>query len=331
MTKMKSKVFIEKVIDIAKNYKTLYVLGCFGAPMNSKNKKRYCNNNYYNKDPKRTAMINAASYDTFGFDCVCLIKAILWGWNGDTARVYGGAKYASNGVPDINADKMINKCTDISEDFSNITPGEAVWKPGHIGVYIGDGLAVECTPSWANGVQITAVGNIGTKSGYKTRQWTKHGKLPYVDYTDQIKAPKPDVIYQVYANGKWLPTVTNFNEVNSNGYAGIFGKEISGIRVKLSNGKTVTVRSHICGKNKADWLTPVTKWNITSNGYSGWKGKPTDCIAMMADGHKLKYRVHIKDSIWLNWVDGYNIADYRNGLAGIYGSPIDAVQIVVVE
>ena len=31
--------------------------------------------------------------------------------------------------------------------------------------------------------KITAVGNIGSKAGYNTRRWTKHGKLPYVDYT----------------------------------------------------------------------------------------------------------------------------------------------------
>ena len=32
--------------------------------------------------------------------------------------------------------------------------GEMVWMDGHVGIYIGDGLAVECTPSWANKVQI---------------------------------------------------------------------------------------------------------------------------------------------------------------------------------
>ena len=31
-------------------------------------------------------------------------------------------------------------------------------------------------------MQITAVGNIGTKAGYNTRKWTKHGRLPYVQY-----------------------------------------------------------------------------------------------------------------------------------------------------
>ena len=31
MSKMTAKVFVDKAVDIAKNYKTLYVMGCFGA------------------------------------------------------------------------------------------------------------------------------------------------------------------------------------------------------------------------------------------------------------------------------------------------------------
>lgn len=194
---MKSKTFIEKLIDAAQNHKTLYVMGCFGAPMTAANKTRYTQNHKYNRQTARTAMIKAASADTFGFDCVCLIKGILWGWSGDKSDVYGGASYASNGVPDIGADTMITKCQNVKTgDWGNMTPGEAVWTTGHIGVYIGDGLAVECTPKWSNNVQITAVGNIGTKAGYNTRTWKKHGRLPYVDYSDANTADqdvnKPD-------------------------------------------------------------------------------------------------------------------------------------------
>lgn len=167
--------------DVALNYKTLYVMGCFGAPMTEANKTRYCNNHSYNKKAARTAMIKAASADTFGFDCVCLIKGLLWGWTGDASKTYGGAGYAINGVPDIGADSMIKKCKDVSTDFSKIEIGEAVWMSGHIGIYIGDGLAVECTPKWGNKVQITAC-NLSV-SGYNRRDWTKHGKLPYVSYT----------------------------------------------------------------------------------------------------------------------------------------------------
>ena len=177
---MKASEFVKKLKDVAQNHKTLYVMGCFGAPMTAANKKRYTKNHSYNKQAARTAMINAADSDTFGFDCVCLIKGILWGWNGDNTKTYGGAGYAVNGVPDIGADQMITKCSNISTDFSKIEVGEAVWCSGHIGVYIGDGLAVECTPRWANKVQITACNC--SKSGYNRRDWTKHGKLPYVEY-----------------------------------------------------------------------------------------------------------------------------------------------------
>ena len=195
--------------SVAKNYKTLYVMGCFGAPLTAKNKTRYTTNHDYNKDATRTAMIEAASEDTFGFDCVCLIKGLLWGWNGDKSKTYGGASYASNGVPDIGADSMITKCTELSTDFSNIEVGEAVWMKGHIGIYIGNGLAVECTPKWNNCVQITACNC--TKSGYNRRNWTKHGKLPYVTY--EVEKPKETVVVMegTYAKGVKTKLSANFS------------------------------------------------------------------------------------------------------------------------
>lgn len=179
---MNNLEFVEKLKDVEANYKTLYVMGCFGAPMTASNKARYCSNHSYNKKPARTKMIQEASASTFGFDCVCLIKGILWGWNGNKTRTYGGATYASNGVPDIGADRMISKCSDISYDFDKIEIGEAVWISGHIGVYIGDGLVIESSPAWANGVQITACNR--SKDGYNRRDWTKHGKLPYIEYVE---------------------------------------------------------------------------------------------------------------------------------------------------
>jgi hypothetical protein len=89
---------------------------------------------------------------------------------------------------------MIEKCIDVTSDFSYIEVGEAVWTTDHIGVYVGDGLAVECTPSWADGVQITACNC--AKSGYKRRNWKKHGKLPYVKYVG-IRAPLVDTLCKI--------------------------------------------------------------------------------------------------------------------------------------
>lgn len=173
--------------SVAENYKTLYIKGCFGAPLNDANKLRYTKNNAYNRQVKRSAKVQDASTDTFGFDCVCLVKGLLWGWNGNVKKTYGGAEYKDNGVPDISADSMIKKCSDVSEDFSNIQVGELLWMKGHCGIYIGEGLSVEATPKWKDGVQITAVHNIEKKDGYNGRTWTSHGKLPYVTYESEPK------------------------------------------------------------------------------------------------------------------------------------------------
>lgn len=194
---MKNTEFVNAAKNIANNYKTLYVMGCFGAPMTASNKTRYCNNHSYNKKASRTKMIQAATADTFGFDCSGLIKSILWGWTGNKKLTYGGAKYASNGVKDISADAMIKACKEVSTDFNNIEIGEVVWKSGHIGIYVGDGLVVEATPSWKNGVQVTAC-NKNIK-GYNRTNWTKHGKLPYLTYVKETPAaPAVSAYYPAY-------------------------------------------------------------------------------------------------------------------------------------
>ena len=45
MAVMTSDKFISIAKNIANNYKTLYILGCFGSPMTPANKKRYTSNN----------------------------------------------------------------------------------------------------------------------------------------------------------------------------------------------------------------------------------------------------------------------------------------------
>ena len=190
--KMKASEFIKRLQDVVDNHATLYVMGCFGAPLTGANVSRYCANHNYNQQAARTAMIKAAANKNppvFGFDCVCLIKGILWGWTGDASKTYGGAGYAINGVPDIGADTMITKCTGVSTNFAGILPGEAVWLSGHIGVYAGGGKVIECTPAFKNCVQVTACLNIGAISGMNGRKWTKHGRLPYINYDTTAETP----------------------------------------------------------------------------------------------------------------------------------------------
>ncbi len=191
---------IERALDLAQRCrdaaakKTLYVFGAFGAPLNAKNKERALDAYAYNRGAARAKKIQAATADTFGFDCSGLIKGLLWGWQGDENSPYGGAEFKANGVPDQNADTIIRKCSQVSEDFSDLRVGEAVWMPGHIGIYVGDGLAAEASPKWADGVQLTACNC--RKAGYHTRTWKKHGRLPYVSYEEQTA-----VLLQVLCRG----------------------------------------------------------------------------------------------------------------------------------
>lgn len=176
--------FFISALKLALSSKTLYVMGCFGSPMTEGNKERYKNNHSYNRQAARRAMIDAADANTFGFDCVNLIKAVLWGWNADLSDVYGGAEYKSNGVPDVSANQMINYCDQVA-DFSSrqVEKGEFVWMDGHCGIYVGDGYVIECTPKWKNCVQKTKLSD---------RVWLKHGFLPWVDYTEEPEEPVLD-------------------------------------------------------------------------------------------------------------------------------------------
>ena len=179
---MKASELVRRHIDVAKNYKTVYMWGCFGSPVGETiiDEKSAQYPDWYTGG-RVTYLRSLIGKVVYGFDCVNLTKGILWGWNGNKNAYYGGARYASNSVPDVSADGMIAKCKDVSTTgWDKLIPGEGLWMPGHWGMYIGDGLAVECTPIWDNGAQITAVQNIGTKAGYHARNWQKHGKLPWV-------------------------------------------------------------------------------------------------------------------------------------------------------
>lgn len=185
-----------KCKEIALEHKTVYVLGAWGWPMTKAAQQRCMKAQSFNR--QRKDKLQQLDSSTFGFECGGLIKGILWGWDGDHSEVYGGAGYEVNNVPDKDADQMIGLCRDVSTDFSMIQEGCVVWKPGHIGVYIGDGLAVECTYRWDDGVQITAVHNMGEKPGYNGRTWEKHGKLPWVTYLTEEDTGKPNSDFQVH-------------------------------------------------------------------------------------------------------------------------------------
>lgn len=112
-------------------------------------------------------------------DCSGLIKGILWGYpeNG---------KYNSNGVPDINADTMIKNCSEVGTNFYHLPFGAVVHMPAHIGVHIGNGVCIESSPRWENGIQKTFINGSGYKNtqGLHSRTWSKWGLFKYIDYSN---------------------------------------------------------------------------------------------------------------------------------------------------
>ena len=101
-------------------------------------------------------------------DCVGLIKG--YGWlNSETMEI----EYGSNGMPDIGANQMYHNARHSGTiDTIPDTPGLAVWKPGHIGVYIGNGEVIE-----AMGTKYGVV-----KTQLQGRGWTHWLEIPYIAY-----------------------------------------------------------------------------------------------------------------------------------------------------
>lgn len=101
-------------------------------------------------------------------DCVGLIKG--YGWlNPDTLEI----EYGTNGMPDIGADSMYKNATvSGSMDTMPDVPGIAVWKSGHIGVYIGNGKVIE-----AMGTKYGVV-----KTNLADRSWSAWLEIPYINY-----------------------------------------------------------------------------------------------------------------------------------------------------
>ena len=145
------------------------------------------------------------------------------------------------------------------------------------------------------------------------------------------KVTKPDVVYRVKVDGKWLPEVKNLAD-----FAGIKGKAITDVAIKVTKG-TVKYRVHIKG---GGWLPYVTGYNINDhiNGYAG-NGKVIDAIEIYystpkdySDKYgylKAKYRVSPLNGNYYSYQYDNEKSNGQDGYAGLFGKNIDKLQIVL--
>lgn len=135
--------------------------------------------------------------------------------------------------------------------------------------------------------------------------------------------------YAVRAGGTTYPPVTNLND-----YAGVRGKAITDVAIKVNQG-SVKYRVHIKG---GGWLPYVTgyNWNDYNNGYAGngqvidaievYYNTPADIVA--AHGYqKAQYRVSPVNGNYWPWQYDNETGNGQDGYAGAFGVAIDRFQL----
>lgn len=189
--------------------------------------------------------------------------------------------------------------------FGDLNNAKAACKPGY-------------TVFDSNGVKIYSVSDNST---------VKPVKKPAATTVDKI-----NVKYRAYSSGKWWGEVINYNNINSNGYAGIENGPIRGIAIKADKGQ-LKYRVHIKG---GGWLGWISNYDINNwrTGCAGNKIRDIDAIQIDfsgVPGYKVRYRVStIYTKSYLNWIEGYNTSNSM-GYAGIFGKAIDKIQIEIVK
>lgn len=272
---------------------------------------------------------------SWNFDCVCSVKSVLWQWAENKNAIHGGAKYASNGVPDFTCNGALNYCTNVSTNFSNLTPGEYLCMKdtqyNHTGIYLGNGKVFEVTTAWGvNGATISDIDKWGNRSrnGIRSLKWTYHGKLKWIDYSiTPTPVDNVDVFYKVKTiKHGWLPEVKNLED-----YAGWENSPIVALAVKVSAG-SIWYQAHIKG---GGWLPKVTGYNINdfNNGYAG-DGREIDCIRIYYNtpGSIIKNSGYKKAKYKVNnysWQYDNEVNQYGDNFAGSYGKNAVKVQIII--
>ncbi len=145
---------------------------------------------------------------------------------------------------------------------------------------------------------------------------------PSVSQPEPSYSSGQDVRYRLHAlNGEWLPWMEGLVDTggSSDDYAGTPGGSHDMLMVE-----GIAYRVHTVN---GDWLPWVTKADENDDvyGMAGNWGEAIDGIQINSDRIRYRTQTAYRDG-WLDWVVGCNDTD--DGYAGIYGEPVDRLQIV---
>lgn len=140
-------------------------------------------------------------------DCLGFVHTMVNGFAGNRDELGGGAVMDDFVLMSDEYTTLTKHCYNQSGDFNYLTPGEFLYMPGHVGLYIGDhepfndgrvfNVAECCYSSWGGGGLLSYVDTFGIrknhKNGSSAGNWTQHAKFYRVDYSDADQIiPNPD-------------------------------------------------------------------------------------------------------------------------------------------
>lgn len=190
-----AKQLVEYVKKKAAEPKTIYVLGSFGQILTTAFLNQKCRQLAWNEQ-NRIILQQYTDQGYQAFDCCGLIKAFLWDDNPANYKVAEDENEATM----LARAKVKGKIASLPE-----RPGTLVFMSGHVGVYIGNGEVVECTPSESLG----GWGVLTTK--LNGRGWTDWAEYACISYDKPAGWQQVEGCWFYYLDGamlkgwRWLP------------------------------------------------------------------------------------------------------------------------------
>ena len=214
---------------------------------------------------------------------------------------------------------------------------------GHTGVISGGGKNITSTCYYTQGEANTAIQELPLNADYLAGEfnyyevWRPSGNPHYTNPNPNPSKPvsfSTNVHYSLHVlGGDWLSEVTNFNNVDSNGFAGMPFSKHDMLYIKVDKGD-LRYRVHTI---ESGWLDYVNHGdpNDPVNGCAGNPGETIDGVEIYyttPEGETLSqsyYRSQTMDRYgWLQTCcdDGTSIVGF-DGWAGMMGEPLDRLQI----
>ena len=189
------------------------------------------------------------------FDCVGLLKAYCMGVRDNyEADVKSGiAKYI--GEYDKSADGWLSECTNGSYTIRNLkglytgnncaagtidtmpdTPGISVHLPGHVGIYVGNGMVIDCRGKSSSARNKLGLPGGVVKTPLSSMKWTHWGKAPWFNdsiiqnTTQETGGINMEYILKDTMNIRKTPNGTDIGDVPK-------GTKIGALDIKNDKGK----------------------------------------------------------------------------------------------